>query len=595
MPSSLLLLTASDTELPDRSVKQIAEFMGLDVNEIRIGAESPIPFDFSRLDSFSGPHILVSSRTLGRLSRDSIWFSRFVTHISQSLRSMLVYGFSSNGEDGEILKTLTNGRIPGATALPDARTFTFADSMHDTAAVLKGFSFASKNPQNVCAFSLADNDPSIDILLRAEQRPLAVSLRLGQCRLFLLARSDSVDIENEIPSTAALDSWYSGVLPIMVFLRMALPGFYWENLFPGATLIIDDPLLKPGYGCVRYHDLLEQMRLLQCALTIGFIPYNYRRSDSEIIREAKGNLERFSITVHGCDHTREEFGTVDGMLLEQKIRLAVERMNAHEKIHDFPYDKVMIPPQGFYSTHALKALGRIQFAAAVNTSPFPTDHVANPLRVRDLMDAAITKYHAFPLFLRRYPDDLPHFAVDLFLGKPVLVAGHHDFFNAGYGEMASVVGRINGLDARVKWQPLQRNLAATALYKKTTANGYSVKVFTSQCRIRNPGLFRCSFQILKRVPEEMIIERVERDGRRIDHATESGTLECEVELEPNADCGLEVICRNDSGPVYKGSSAYACRVGARRALSEFRDNLLPRHERAYSLIMRLAKKLLRQK
>jgi hypothetical protein len=46
----------------------------------------------------------------------------------------------------------------------------------------------------------------------------------------------------------------------------------------------------------------------------------------------------------------------------------------------------------------------------------------------DLLDVAVTRYGGFPLFGRRYPRSLLPFALDLFMGKPALIAEHHEYF-----------------------------------------------------------------------------------------------------------------------------------------------------------------------
>ena len=51
-----------------------------------------------------------------------------------------------------------------------------------------------------------------------------------------------------------------------------------------ACLIIDDPLLRPQYGCLNYKKLLEAMKAHNFFTEIAFIPWNYKRSNAKTVR-----------------------------------------------------------------------------------------------------------------------------------------------------------------------------------------------------------------------------------------------------------------------------------------------------------------------
>ena len=57
-----------------------------------------------------------------------------------------------------------------------------------------------------------------------------------------------------------------------------------------ACLIIDDPVLRPKYGCLDYKRLLKEMKIHNFFTEIAFIPYNYRKSDAETVRLFANNL-----------------------------------------------------------------------------------------------------------------------------------------------------------------------------------------------------------------------------------------------------------------------------------------------------------------
>jgi hypothetical protein len=93
-------------------------------------------------------------------------------------------------------------------------------------------------------------------------------------------------------------------------------------------------------------------------------------------------------------------------------------MQRHGEMTGLAFDKVMVFPQGHFSTASMEALKSSGYLAAVNSTPYPVDFQSGMLQLKDLLKPAITRLAGFPLFVRRYPDNLPALAFDLFLGKP---------------------------------------------------------------------------------------------------------------------------------------------------------------------------------
>jgi len=135
-----------------------------------------------------------------------------------------------------------------------------------------------------------------------------------------------------------------------------------------ACLIIDDPLLKPRYGCFDYKRLLEEMKTHNFFTEIAFISYNYRRSKQETVRLFADNPDRFAICVHGCNHLSNEFGGQDYQQLKSLASTALWRMEEHKKITGLPYDPVIVFPQGKFSSVAMKALKDEGYFAAFNST-----------------------------------------------------------------------------------------------------------------------------------------------------------------------------------------------------------------------------------
>ena len=235
-----------------------------------------------------------------------------------------------------------------------------------------------------------------------------------------------------------------------------------ENGESLACLIIDDPLLKPKYGCLDYRKLLKEMKDHDFFTEIAFIPYNYKRSDTEIVRLFAENPDRLGICVHGCNHTFNEFGVDDDRLLERLAHTALWRMEEHKNRTGLPYDLVMVFPQGRFSSTAMKVLREAGYLAAFNSSITATDRQELP--ESEYKRPATKVYHDFPLFLRRYPKDQADFVRDIQLGRPIIVVEHHTAFKNGYQNITELVDWINTL-GKIRWTSLL-NIAEFYLREK---------------------------------------------------------------------------------------------------------------------------------
>lgn len=204
-----------------------------------------------------------------------------------------------------------------------------------------------------------------------------------------------------------------------------------QNNFHYASIIIDDPLLRENYGYLNYRKLLDLMDKYNFCTTIAFIPWNYRRTEKKIADLFCQRPDRFSLCVHGCDHTKGEFGNKDIDYLDAKVKLATARMIEHEKSTGVPFDRVMVFPQGIFSNEALEALKINSYLAAVNTNDSPID--GEDLRPK------------IPFYLRYSPENTK------FIFDPIFIVLHHDYFKNGYEKLIDLIRNLNSQAKRPRW------------------------------------------------------------------------------------------------------------------------------------------------
>jgi len=218
-----------------------------------------------------------------------------------------------------------------------------------------------------------------------------------------------------------------------------------------ACLIIDDPLLKPTYGCLNYEALLAQMQKHRFFTQIAFIPYNWRRGDARTVQLFSENKEYLGLCVHGCNHTKNEFGAGTYETLSELASTALWRMEKHKELTGLDYDPVMVFPQGRFSSLALRVLKEQGYIAAFNSTLQPTDGQQPPACEFEM--PASTALNDFPVFLRRYPNDRDGFLRDINFGRPILIVEHHKAFLHGYQTITELVDWINSF-GNVRWTSL---------------------------------------------------------------------------------------------------------------------------------------------
>ncbi|UPU37827.1 hypothetical protein M1B72_09000 [Geomonas paludis] len=220
-----------------------------------------------------------------------------------------------------------------------------------------------------------------------------------------------------------------------------------------ACLIIDDPLLRPRYGCLDYQKLLDEMKAHNFFTEIAFIPGNYQRSDPRTIRLFADNADRYSICVHGCNHTGNEFGGYDYHHLCRLSCTALARMEQHKRLTGLPYDRVIVFPQGRFSSVAMQAVKDTGYVAAFNSTIRAIDGKGPP--AQEHQRPATKHYHDFPLFLRRYATDKSGFLADIAAGRPILIVDHHSAFRNGYRHLTDFIDWINS-QGNIRWTSLSK-------------------------------------------------------------------------------------------------------------------------------------------
>src|SRR6185437_8919915 len=103
-------------------------------------------------------------------------------------------------------------------------------------------------------------------------------------------------------------------------------------------------------------------------------PWNFNRSRPEVAALFRRTPERWSIALHGNNHTHREFGSYTVNPLQDQIsgiRQAVARMERFRSITGISYDRFMIFPHAVAPIATFAELRRYNFLGTANSMNVP--------------------------------------------------------------------------------------------------------------------------------------------------------------------------------------------------------------------------------
>jgi hypothetical protein len=260
------------------------------------------------------------------------------------------------------------------------------------------------------------------------------------------------------------------------------------------------------------------------------------------------------------------------------IQLATERMSAHKQLTGIDFEKVIVFPQGHFSLAAMRMLKNNNFLAAINSTAYPVD--SRHLKISDLFDIAIMSHENFPIFTRRYPsNENIDFAIDAFLGKPLLIVEHHGFFKDGYEKIGKLVKQINSISQKIKWKRLDDILRTTYLEKKGRSGEIYFKIYSNTVNIANKYDIKKNVIIQKRETLNVPIKHVLVNKNTVKYRINNELMEICFELQPKEIVTVKIVY--ESSPKFLKSKKRILKdikIYSRRYLAEIRDNYICKND-----------------
>src|SRR5438876_9290550 len=503
-----ILLDNPGLSIEAKKIARILGFFGVPWRALTTG--KLLAHNGADRDSSSKCRLMSSSDTLLQLINGLERDPAFTQFWEEQVHSAFVYA----GDDSEILRKLIR-RLTGDNGIviskinPGVGDLTVSDQLHDFCKVMAGVrTAASKADFDTSLVFNTPKESTINIISLGHGGTF-LKLEYNRVPVFFSTSKEIIDIDAELTSqNFDVREHFLNAVPLVLYIKWAFSDACWNAPETNACLVIDDPVLKPTHGFVNFQELLSLMKRHKFSTNIAFIPWNWRRSAPQVVRLFKENPDNYSVSVHGCDHTRAEFGGPDRRRLYCKTRRALDRMNRHESITGICHDRVIVFPQCIFSEAAMSGLKRTDLIASVNNDIISADPHPRTITISDVWDIAVMCY-SFPLFTRRYPwEGIENFAFDALLGKAAIAVIHHDYCSDHCASLVNFIEQLNALPCAPTWRNLGDVVRRSCRQREVSPGNVEVEMYGTELRIENRSGEPKRFLIRRRECEPSAIQQI---------------------------------------------------------------------------------------
>jgi len=570
-----LLLSHLDLSVEgNKRIGKLFSFFGLPWRALSV-AELLSPEGASDTSS-SKCRLICSSDTCLRLIEDLERNPDRIRFWKERVHSAFVYA----GDDSEVLQKLAKILAGDDGAVlhkidPGIVECVVSDRLNDFCGVMAGLRVAASKADLDTSLILNTPKGNAINIISLGHGAIFLKLEYKGVPVFLSTSREIIDIDAELTSqNFDVRAHFLSAVPLVLYIKWAFAETCWSAPETNACLVIDDPLLKATHGFVDFQELLSLMKRHKFSTNIAFIPWNWRRSTPEVARLIRENPENYSVSVHGCDHTRAEFGSSSQQRLYWKAQQALERMNRHESITGIRHDPVMVFPQGIFSEAAMRALKRTNLIAAVNNDIISAGPHRRAIMISELWDIAVMGYSNFPIFPRRYPwEGVENFAFDALLGKPAIAVIHHDYCSDHCARLVNFIQRLNALQCAPTWRGLGDVVRRSCRQREVSPGEMEVEMYGTELRIENRSEQPKHFLIRRRECEPSAIQQICTGSQEIAWKPGNGRIDFEIELNPGENRAIKIRFHELAREGRNGDNAsYRLKTMLRRYLCEMRDN-----------------------
>jgi hypothetical protein len=190
---------------------------------------------------------------------------------------------------------------------------------------------------------------------------------------------------------------------------------------------------------------------------------------------------------------------------------------------------------------------------------------------------ALADSHGCTLIKRYYPHEPWKIALARFLGQPVVLVAHHDYFRHGTGPLEREIERLRAADPAFESPPLTQLVRQTHWRRTPRPGQLELLVLTRRLDFSIPGSRPTHVRLVRPLPATVDLAGVRLDGREVAFDRTEDSLKITLpDLSPG-EHRFELILAAPNDPLpYLPSLPRRLGITLRRTLSEFRDRVLAR-------------------
>jgi len=563
----------------DAHLMQLAQFLGISCETLFLDRGTQCHAEYIEKAITKQAHCLVVNPQVIKEWTGGTVSADLITCLLSRFPYLLVHGFTGDPAEENLIRLLSAQRLLSAPCPADSgHHYEVASDSREICGAFAGLSFGPINALNDRVFSGEIDDFPGKTLIAIGGAPFMMVMKQQKTEIVFLGSTDTLDLNHEI-GNAPLAEYFSRFVPHAMALRHMFGEYSWHPRENHASLIIDDPLLRPRHGFLQFEELLRLMDKYNFFTTIAFIPYNYRRNARRTVEMFKENRSRFGICFHGNDHSWAELASTDTAHLNDLLRTAEARMDIFRKDAGFSCNKVMVFPQGRFSREAMKVLKSRNFLAAANSTPHPSK-LPVKLSVGELSQPAVLRWEGFPLFLRSAMRPTKQdMAFSVFFGKPVLIEEHHEIFRRPE-TVAEAATTVNSVVPQIHWSDLETAVCNSILQRRMSNGTYHVRAYSGTVRIVNDRATSQRFLIeWNHTGPCLSVGQVLQDGTPLpSYEIDESGIRISVSLAARSVSTFSVVYRNDNSGGARPGFSWNARVFIRRRIAEVNDNFISKNQ-----------------
>jgi hypothetical protein len=580
LASDVLFITKSGSGALKDQVMRASRFYGLGVEVFLIDASTDSARIARELKDPSALAVIVSADALSDLDRVAIFKS---LRRANGSRIPLLIMVAGSRDTSNALSEWSGGRIQACKAVEDHIGEWQMMFVGESNLVYQLAGFAPKAAAGpTCGFFLS-HDSSTQVLAQmqneTEKFPLLIDFSMDSQPIFAVTAMSPVD-KVESSGAAALQEAFSSVAGLLVFLRKAAGERIWHTPAYYANLTIDDPWLTEPYGNLGYEALLHEMEKHNFHTTIAFVPWNFDRSEPQVVSLFHDHADRFSISIHGNNHNHREFGEYGTQPLHRQrenIEQALARMEQFKRVTGLPYDRVMVFPHAVAPTETFDALKEQNYWATVNSENVPLGSTVpnDPLFPLTPWTLAFKGFPSVKRVSAEMPVSATNIAINAFLGNPQLFYVHQEFFEDKIDAFNATADEINRLEPTIQWKSLGYIVRHLYLTRLRPDQDYDVLAISPNLELVNPTDRRVVFHVHKSedsIPPFSVVV----NGSPTSYQMTPNEIGFDVTLEPKQRTDIEISYGRDPTFTSVDISKRSALITMDRRLSDFRDRQLSR-------------------